>query len=55
MGHLSYRSLKTFKDLTNGIDFKDTALKELCKDCQKGNQTYQPLKISMSQSTEFLD
>ena len=55
MGHLSYRSLKTLKDLSTGIDFKETASKELCGDCQKGNQTHQLSKTPMSQSTEFLD
>ena len=55
MGHLGYRSLKTLKDLSSGMDFKDTAPKELCGDCRKGNQTRQPSRIPMSQSTEFLD
>ena len=36
------------------MDFKETASKELCRDCRKGNQTHQPLKTPISQSTEFL-
>ena len=55
MGHLGYKSLKTLKDPSNGIDFKDTALKKLCGDCQKSNQTRQLSRIPMSQSTKFLD
>ena len=54
MSHLGYRSLKTLKDLSIGINFKETALKKLCGDCQKGNQTCQPSRFSISQSTKFL-
>ena len=54
MGHLGYRSLKTLRVLSNGMDFKETASKELCKNCQKGNQTCQPSKIAISQFTKFL-
>lgn len=54
MGYLGYRCLKTLKNLGSGIDFKDIALKKLCRNCQKGNQTCQSLKILMSQSIEFL-
>ena len=42
MGHLGYRSLKMLKDLSTGMDFKETAPKELCRDCRKGNHTCHP-------------
>ena len=36
------------------MDFKKTTPKKLCGDCCKGNQTRQPSRTPMSQSTEFL-
>ena len=48
IGHLGYRSLKMLKDLSTKIDFKETAPKELCRDCRKGNQTRQPFRTTMS-------
>ena len=54
MGHLGYRSLKTLKNLSTTMDFKETAPKNLCGNCQKDNQTCEPSKISMSQFTKFL-
>lgn len=55
MGHLGYQGLKIFKDLSTRIDFKETTLKELCSDCYKRNQIYQPSRSAISQSTEYLD
>lgn len=54
MGYLSYRSLKTLKNLSSKIDIKDIALKKLYEDCQKGNQTCQLSQSCISQSTKFL-
>ena len=54
IGHLGYRSLKTLKNISTGMDFKETVPKELCGDCRKGNQTRQPSRIPMSQLTKFL-
>lgn len=43
--HLGYRNLKTLKNLSSRIDFKETAPKQLCKNCHKVNQTYWLSKI----------
>lgn len=48
IGHLSYKNLRTLKDLSSEIDFKKTALKQLYKDYQKSNQTCQPSKTPIS-------
>ena len=55
IGHLDYRSLKTLKDLSSAMDFKNMAPKKLCGDCQKSNQTRQPSRIPISHSIEFLN
>lgn len=54
MRYLGYRSLISVKNVSSRMDFKKTALKELCGDCQKRNQTCQLLKIYISQYTKFL-
>ncbi len=54
MGDLGYRSLKTLKNLSSRINFKETTPSELCGDCRKGDQTHQPSRSPMSQVTEFL-
>ena len=36
------------------MDFKETTSKELCRDCRKRNQTRQPSRTPIFQSTEFL-
>lgn len=54
MGHLSYRSLTTLKNLSSGMNFKETTLSKLCGDCQKENRMFQPLKSFISQTIEFL-
>ena len=53
IGYLDYKSLKKLKNLSNKIDFKNTASNELCRDCQNDNQICQSLKIIMFQSIEF--
>lgn len=35
IGHLGYKSLRTLKDLSNKIDFKEIAPKQLYKNCPK--------------------
>lgn len=39
MGHLGYRSLTIFKNLSSRMNFKEMTSSKLCGDCQKDNQT----------------
>lgn len=54
MEHLCYRSLTPLKNLSNGMNLKKTAPNKLCEDCQKEDQTRQPSRKLMSESTKFL-
>ena len=55
MAHLSYQSLASLKTLSTGMAFEgNTAPVEICGPCKGGDQTRQPSKTPMSQTTEFL-
>ena len=54
MGHLAYTSLSTLKGLSTGMDFTDGTPAEICGPCKGRDQTRQPSRTPMSQSSEFL-
>ena len=54
MGHLGYKSLKTLKNFSSKMDFNETTLSKLYRDCRKEDQIHQPSKSPMSPVTKFL-
>lgn len=51
---MGYKNLTTLKNLSNIIDFKETTLNKLNGNCQKRDQTGQPLRNFIFQNIEFL-
>lgn len=53
MGHLGYKSLTTLKRLSTGMNFTDDIPTEICGPSKRGDQTRQPSRTPMSQSSEL--